>query len=163
MKNKYRKPDWLTISLLAVAALIVLVIVTGTAWALATGRVRSLSSEDLRDADLESIRTGAADGMAIFADVGVLRARTADKEMVVIVISPLFPYPSADIAFREELVSKNRAIRVAVLDWFSSHTLRELTGLGEERVKEALVTEMNELLVLGKITKVWFGEYMVLD
>lgn len=111
----------------------------------------------------ESTAAGSSAAEALFSDVGLLRAATADKDGTVIVIQPYFPYPGDDVAFREELVKKTRAIRACVLDWFASRTVREVKKLGEAGVKRALLDAVNGILVLGSLDTVWFSEFMVLD
>jgi flagellar basal body-associated protein FliL len=163
MKTFKREIEYPTLILLCIAALLVLVILGGTLWAFGSGRALSVGSSRMREADQRAIGSLLPETEALFSDMGILRARTADKNPIVIVISPVFPYGAQDLPFREELVSKNRSMRVAVLDWFSSRTLKEISSLGEDRVKVELIERINSLLVLGKIDRLWFSDYMVLD
>ncbi len=156
--------------LLIVAATLTLVILTGTVWALANRGAAggsSLKSGSNRDPSAALLSSGLVDGMAILADIGTLRIPMnrgrGDGLPVTVVLTPFLPYPADDIAFREELVSKTRSIRAAIRAWFSARTLEEIETLGESAVKDALLAEINGLLVLGSVGKLFFTEYMVLD
>lgn len=168
--------------LAALAVLLAAVIVSVSVWAFAAGRAHPGRPDTAVSADVESAGVesdpGAEpapsgqtphdpvspiDGRAMFADVGPLRARTADAEPVTIVVEPVFPYIADDIAFREELVQKSRMMRAVILEWFASRTLSAIRALGEEGVKAALVGELNGCFVLGTLDAVYFEEYMILD
>jgi len=184
--RKGLKGDFASTALLAVAAAIFLCIVSITVWAFASGNARPGSDDRLRNR-ADSGASGAAGGRilfdrgahnpapdevqaadasgktAIFADIGLLRARTADSEPITVMVSPFFPYPSDDVAFREELVSKTRAIRSFILDWFAARKIGEIGALGEQSVKQSLIDGINSLLVMGKIDTVYFEEYFVIE
>ncbi len=153
-------------------------IIAVTVWGFATGAVGKASRAagasdgagrtlfDAKKADPTPEAVAALDPAgktAVFADIGLLRARTADSLPVTVVVSPYFPYPSADVAFQEELVGKTRTIRTAVLDWFASKKISEIGTLGESGVKRELVDRINARLTLGKIDTLYFGEYLVIE
>lgn len=166
---------FLTVILLIIAAFVAFVIASGTVWACvrtsgtaASPSGKRLFSSKTDSAAIESaLNAGsspdASPEAALFSDVGPLRASTADGNGTVIVIQPYFPYPSDDIAFREELVKKTRTVRAGILDWFASRTVVEIRRLGETGVKQAILDVVNGVLVLGKLDTVWFSEFMVLD
>jgi Flagellar basal body-associated protein len=159
--------------LLAVAVLLLLSILGGTVWGFASGRAHpgadGTSSRSLHSSGSEGSGPGAVAASdpsgknAIFADIGVLRAATADREPVTVVISPFVTYPASDSAFREELVGKTRGFRTDIRSWIGGKTLRELTGMGEERVKASLLEVINARLVLGKVDTIYFEEYLILE
>jgi flagellar basal body-associated protein FliL len=163
-----------------VAALMVAVIVAVTVWAFATGHAgkgarqragqggdsssRTLFADKKADPSPEAIAAQDPAGKtAVFSDIGLLRARTANKEPVTVVVSPYFPYPSDDVAFREEIVGKTRAIRKTLLDWFAAQKIDQIDALGEAGVKKALIERINSCFTLGKIDTVYFGEYLVIE
>lgn len=174
MRNRY---ELLTVALMSVSALLLFAILGGTIWAFASGRANPGGSRAGAAAGSTSLLQGGVENPSpaevlasdatgktlVFGDIGVLRAPTADRDPVTVVVSPYFPYPSGDIAFREELVGKTRAIRAAIRDWFAGKTLREITGMGEEAVKAALIGEINALFVLGKIDTLYFADYLALE
>ena len=181
-----RKGDFASTVLLAVAAAIFLCIVSVTVWAFASGKAHPGSRSRFQDRS-DSTPSGAAGGRAlfdggahnpapdkvlaadasgktaIFADIGLLRARTADSAPITVVLSPFIPYPSDDVAFREELVSKTRSMRSLILDWFAARKIGEIDALGEKKVKQSLIDGINSLLVMGKIDTVFFEEYFVIE
>jgi flagellar basal body-associated protein FliL len=172
--------DNLVRALALTACALFAVILSGTIWAFATGSVgkarasgsggrESLSARELAgakrgDPSPETLESADPAGKtAVFADVGVLRARTGDKAPVTVVVTPYFPYPAADVAFREELVSKTRSLRTAMLDWFAMKRVDELESLGEAAVKRELLDRINARLTLGRIEKLYFSEYFVVE
>lgn len=160
--KRQRKIEPIVFLLLVIALGLFVTIVAGTLFALASPKRRALPSHSGRSL----LGSGAGQGefnKSLYGDLGLLRASTADIERYVIVISPWIPYPEDNIPFREELVSKKRAIRTLILRWFSERTLAEITEQGEEGVKAALIREINALLVLDKIEALWFSEYAVFD
>lgn len=160
----------LIVALLLISAALVVVIITGTAWALAnrsSPRGANLRSGASRNPSASQLSSGFVDGKAIFSDIGTLRipvARAKPGDVpATLVLTPFLPYPANDIAFREELVSKNRSIRAAIRSWFTARPLSEIESLGEAGVKEALLAEINGLLVLGRVEAIYFTDYMALD
>ena len=174
-ENREMRPNgFLSLILAIILGFIVLIIASGTIWAFSKGKIsfgsvhkpstRSLfTNEQNRPAPADIIARDPDGKTAVFGDIGLLRAATADKKAVTVIISPFMPYDSADLAFQEELVQKTRSMRAFVLDWFRSRTIGEIGKLGESGVKGALLEGINKLLVLGKIETVYFSEYMVIE
>ncbi len=157
-----------------VACAFVFFIAVGTIWAFSTGRARpgfgsapvtkNLFDNGKKNPAPEDIVSSDGTGKtAIFSGIGILRAATADKKPVTIVVSPFLPYPAGDIPFGEELVSKTMALRSAVTGWFRARTIGEIKKLGETGVKRELLDAINGNLVLGKISSLYFEEYLVLE
>jgi flagellar basal body-associated protein FliL len=153
---------------------LVLFIAVGSIWSFATGRARPgassvSSSKTLFDNGKKNPAPAAVSSSdvtgktAVFPGIGLLRAATADKKPVTIVVSPFIPYPSDDIPFGEELVSKTMAMRASVTGWFRARTIKEIKKLGEAGVKKQLIDAINSHLVLGKISSIYFEEYLVLE
>jgi len=174
MNNNERSQSFLSIILVIILGFIVLIIASGTIWAVTKGRLhigsakgttsRSLfNDKENRLSPADVIARDPAGKTAVFGDVGLLRAATADKNAVTIVVSPFIPYDAGDLAFQEELVQKTRSIRAFVLEWFHSRTISAIGKLGENGVKSALLDGINKLLVLGKLETIYFSEYMVLE
>ena len=127
-----KKSGFLSLCLTIVASALALFVVAGTIWSFAAGKAhpgsgligtkaqteRSLFSGGKKNPSKDEVLAGNSGAKAgIFADIGTLRAGTADKKPVTVIISPFFPYPPDDIAFREELVSKTRAMRWCWRGW----------------------------------------------
>jgi flagellar basal body-associated protein FliL len=172
--NEMRPNGFLSLILVIILGFLVLIIASSTIWAFSKGKVpfgsgkktstRSLfTSEQNRLAPADIIARDPDRKTAVFGDIGLLRAATADKKAVTVIISPFMPYKSADLAFQEELVQKTRSMRAFILDWFRARTIGEIGKLGESGVKAALLDGINKLLVLGKLETIYFSEYMVIE
>jgi flagellar basal body-associated protein FliL len=178
MTDERKNSSFLTLCLVIVASALILFVVAGTIWAFASGKAhpgsgllgaktrteRSLFAGGKKNPSKDEVLADNSGSKAgIFADIGTLRAGTADKKPVTVIILPFFPYPPDDIAFREELVSKTRAMRSSIQNWFHSRTIKEISKIGEAGVKAELIKCINANLVLGQITTIYFDEYMVLE
>jgi flagellar basal body-associated protein FliL len=99
----------------------------------------------------------------IFTNIGRLRALSADKPPVTIVVSIAFPFPPEDRAFAEELASKVAEFRNTALEYFSSRSAAELRQSGEETIKAEILHRYNNLLHLGNISILYFNDLMFID
>ncbi len=105
-------------------------------------------------------------GKKAFTKIGQLRSSTAPDEndrRAVVVISPWLSYAGDDAAFYEELDTKLRAIKAIITGYFVDYTVDQLLSQGEALVKADLLTRINDQLVLGKVTEIYFNEYQFLD
>ena len=157
-----------TLVLAIVAGFLVFVIASGTVWAFAKSShrstSRSLMASDRQVPSAADSAAGASTGkLSEFGDIGILRAATADKKIVTIVVQPYLSYSPTDVPFQEELVQKTRPIRAYILNWFHSKTIKDIDKLGESNVKAALLDGVNSMLVLGKVSAIYFSEYMVIE
>ncbi len=137
-----------------VAGLLVLVIIAGSIYGLATGSRQ-------RKIERDAAASMGHPGSAIFDKIGTLRASTADKTPAVVVATIAFPYDGADRAFEEELVRKAPAFKAAAIAWFSRRKADELAPAFEGRVKAALRDTFNSLLSLGKVGEIWLSDFAV--
>lgn len=145
-------------ALLAALIAIAAAILFGTVWAFAFGPAGARRA----DPAAESIVAESGGKRAVFGGIGQLRAATADDDAVTVVVSPYFPYPADDAPFREELVSRTVEMRRLILGWFRSRSASDLATLGEDGVKAALLSEINRVLLLGRLEAVYFDEYHVI-
>lgn len=102
-----------------------------------------------------------------YTGLGQLRAVTKGAKKntpgISVVISPWLSYSKGDKTFYEELDRKSRSIKAVITSYFSRYTERELLTRGEIAVKADLLREINNMLVLGKISALYFNEYMFLE
>ena len=102
-----------------------------------------------------------------FNEIGQIRTFTLEEqgnsEKAVVILTPWFEYDGTDNALFEELDRKHLSIKSLLVNYFSTKTKAELLSLGEEKIKSELKDQINENLVLGKITKVYFNDYLFLD
>ncbi len=103
------------------------------------------------------------ENLETFTLLGVLRTGTRDDPSIPVVVEPWFHYDSSDVPFYQELQQKSRKIRTVVTDYFPRYTKEELQRMGEQTVKEQLLTAINSLLVLGKIERLYFNDFAFLD
>ena len=82
-----------------------------------------------------------------------------DETGSVMVVTPWFSFPDGDTPLYEEISQKDRLIKNIIFEYFTTHTKSELLQTGEKTIKEELTEQINEQLVMGKITKLYFDEY----
>lgn len=145
--------------LLAVACLIVVSIIFITAAAFATKKATIASG--LRRAD-PSPSENETSKYASYTDLGQMRLQTADENSVLI-LEPWFPYKQGDVAFLEEINEKSRSIKILITSYFRTKTKAELLSEGENAIKKELLDEINNLLVMGKFSAIYFSEYLFLN
>ena len=101
-----------------------------------------------------------------FNEIGQIRVFTKEDEnqqKSVLVLVPWFEYEGTDKSFYEELDRKHLSIKSLLMKYFQNHTKAELINLGEEKIKTELKSQVNESLVLGKINRIYFNDYLFLD
>lgn len=104
--------------------------------------------------------------VSAYTDLGQIRAVTksiGDKSGSLLVVAPWFSYPSNNIQLYEELAQKEKQAKSLVIGYFSSYTRDELLAMGEQKVKDGIKHKINEQLVLGQITDVYFDDYMFFE
>lgn len=148
--------------LLLLASVILIFITAVTAIAVCTKNAHpgaGLRREDPSPKSVSSTKTA-------FNNIGQIRVFTKEDENAgksVIVLVPWLEYDGTDQAFYEELDRKHQSIKLMFTNFFSNHTKSELLVLGEEKIKNELKAQVNETLVLGKISGIYFNDYLFLD
>lgn len=148
--------------LLLVIAGILLFIIAVSAIALCAKNVQpgaGLRREDPNPKSISSSKTA-------FNEIGQIRVFTkedANQQRSVIVLIPWFEYDGTDTAFYEELDRKHLSLKNLFTAYFQNHTRTELLNLGEDKIKAELKSQVNETLVLGKISAIYFNDYLFLD
>ncbi|GAB6392661.1 MAG: flagellar basal body-associated protein FliL [Treponematales bacterium] len=98
-----------------------------------------------------------------FTGIGRLRVSTRPPGASTVIVSISFPYQPGDRAFAEELAFKVRDLREAAADFFASLPPEELRGVDETAVKAGLLERFNAVLHLGRIERLDFSDFMILD
>ncbi|MBQ9238838.1 MAG: flagellar basal body-associated FliL family protein [Treponema sp.] len=154
------------------AAILVIGICCGTVIGFATHRAapgRALRRAEPLPSAASVAGAPGADTLAVYAGIARIRAVTKpdpqrpDDGGTTVVITPWFTYPADDTAFYEELAQKSGVIRATVVTYFADHTARELRTAGEVAVKDALLAALNEQFVLGKLTALYFTDYIFFE
>lgn len=153
-------------SILIFIALVILIIIAGTTVFVFAVRPSGIGS-NLRHTDpsAEKLISGSTyyEQTSVYSQLGRLRAATADDPSVSVIVTPYFPYPADDEEFFEEVSLKNRKIKLLIIEYFSSYTAVELKKEGELKIKSDLVRLINEELVIGDISALFFEEFIILD
>lgn len=155
--------------LLAVLLALVVILVCGTAVGLVSGTHKKSPQYRRADPSPQKVTHSGKKNQKLdaFTELGQIRAVTKAEEGeeggILLVVSPWFSYQSGDTALFEELAQKNRQEKAIILNYFGSYTEKELLAKGERNVKEELLSLINEQLVLGKITNVYFDQYLFFE
>ena len=148
--------------LLSVAGLLILILITGTIFALARpsdanalfklgkARTEQLSPPDIPYSDVR-----------IFSGLGRLRIPLSNSSVMILTIA--FPYQADDIAFTEELAVKIGDFKNIATDYFSSLDEYQITYLDEEAAKREILKHYNANLRLGQIEALYFSDMMIID
>ncbi len=104
--------------------------------------------------------------VSAYTNLGQIRTVTkgeGEKSGTLLVVAPWFSYPSSDIQLSEELAQKEKQEKALIIGYFSSYTKAELLEMGEQQIKEGIKAKINEQLVMGQITNVYFDDYMYFE
>lgn len=148
--------------LLFLAGIILIFIIAVSAIAFCTKNVHpgeGLRREDPSPKSVSGSKTA-------FNNIGQIRVFTKEDENAeksVIVLIPWFEYDGSDQAFFEELDRKHMSIKSMFVNFFTSHTKAELLALGEDKIKVELKAKVNESLILGNISEIYFNDYLFID
>ena len=160
------------IILFSIIAALVLVILLGTVIGFASKK--AAPGKNLRDSDpaptvreIENLNKGSESKIAAYTGLGTIRCITApqDEEDIgtVVVITPWLSYPEDDTIFFEELARKRLIISSIFTTYFSSYTKNELLSRTEDKIKQDLMEQINEQMSLGKISGIYFTDYIFLE
>ena len=155
--------------LLLIIIAMLIIFVGGTALALAKNggefstkyRKSDPSPKQVVSSSLKSKQSVSA-----YTEHGQIRAVTksaGDQGGVLLVESPWISYPSSDIQLYEELAQKERQAKSLIIGYFSSYTKEQLLGMGEQKVKDGIRDKIDEQLVMGQISSVYFDDYMFFE
>ena len=86
-----------------------------------------------------------------------------DSVNTVMIISPWLAYPAGDTVFYEEIARKQGVIKSIFTSYFSMRTRDQILSETEEKIIEVLMEEINEKLSLGKISNIYYTDYLFLE
>jgi flagellar basal body-associated protein FliL len=135
--------------LLAVAALLALTLVAGSLYALIRGPLPEAPE--------------SSGGETVFSGLGQIRAVTSGPSPATVILSIAFPFPPEDRDFSAELSSHTDDFRDSAAAYFSSLSAARLRETPEETIKTELLSRFNSFLLLGRIERVYFSDYMILE
>ncbi len=100
-----------------------------------------------------------------FTELGQLRLSTKpDKndKSTIIILTPLIEYDSNNRIFYEELDTKKLQISQIISNYFTSKSINEIKQRNEHAIKIDLLENINSILALGKIEKIFFADFQFL-
>lgn len=166
---KLSKSDIILYSLIA---LLVLVILFGTVIGLASKKAspgKNLRNDDPEPTprEIENLNKHSDSKIAAYTGLGTIRCITAPQDEedlgTIVVVTPWLSYPEGDTIFYEELARKRLLITSIFTTYFSSHTKNDLLSVTEDKIKAELAASINEQMSLGKISGIYFTDYIFLE
>lgn len=111
-------------------------------------------------------RSGKSSSRVTTSDLGQFRISTKstdDEKSVLLVLSPWISYPENDVQLFEEISTKNRKLKSIVNEYFSARSKKEIHSLGEKKIKEELKSKIDEELIMGDISAIYFEQYLFFE
>ena len=160
--SKSKIPQILYTVLLLVAGLLLLLLVWGTIYAF----IRSPGTGPLfrlgKPVEAAVRETAAQTGETrVFSGLGRLRIPLVNSSTLILTIA--FPYSADDAAFAEELAAKIGDFRAIASGYFSALPEERVIQFDEETAKQELLRRLNEDLRLGRISELYFSDFMIID
>jgi len=153
----------------AVSLAVFILAVTGVSFVLKTAKPgKNLRTADPEPGMVTNMTSPDKGKLAAFTGLGHIRAVTKpdkkkDDTGIPVVVTPWFSYPEGDTEFYEELARKSTAMKALIAQYFAQYTEKELRSMSEEKIKRDLLKELNARFSLGKITAVYFSDYIFLE
>ena len=169
MKIKLSKTDFI---LVIIIASILGIILLGTVIGLASKKASP--GKNLRNADpeptpreIENLNKHTDSKIAAYTGLGTIRGITAPQDEedpgTIVVITPWLSYPEGDTVFFEELARKRLIITGIFTSYFGAYTKVELLSRTEDKIKQDILEQINEQMSLGKISGIYFTDYIFLE
>lgn len=152
--------------LLTIIAVILLVILVGTIFALAA-RKKNTPQNLIAQGKAVSLMAPSNTDDVSYYELGTIRVSTAKTDSeeggAIMILSPWLAYPAGDTVFFEEISRKSGAIKGIFQSYFSARTKNQLLTETEERISRTIMEEINADLALGKINSIYFTDYLFLE
>ena len=168
-KMKSTQPDDKNILnkvLIAIIIFLVIVIAMGTIFGL-LNRKNQTPEILISQGKAESLMAPADTNDVTYYELGTLRISTAsdksEENGCVMVLSPWLAYPAGDTVLFEEISRKSGSIKGIFQAYFSARTKNQLLTETEEHIESIIKDEINADLALGKISDIYFTDYLFLE
>ena len=152
--------------LLAIIAGLVLVLITGTIVGLSRKK-RQTPQKLISEGKAVSLMAPADTTDVTYYELGTIRISTAQADSQeggsIMVLSPWLAYPAGDTVLYEELARKSGSIKGIFQAYFSARTKNQLLTETEEHIESVIKDEINADLALGKISDIYFTDYLFLE
>jgi len=155
-------PQLLYTVLLSTAGVLFVLLALGTIYAF----IRPAGAGPLfrlgRPAETTVRETAAQTGETrVFSGLGRLRIPLANSSILILSIA--FPYNAGDTAFTEELAAKIGDFRAIASGYFSALPAERVIQFDEDTIKQELLRRLNADLRLGRISELYFSDFMIID
>jgi len=152
--------------LISIIIALVLVIITGTIGAKV--KLKKQTPEVLiSQGKAVSLMAPADDSVVAYYKLDSIRILTAEKNAdepgTVLLITPWLAYPAGDTVLYEEIARKRGVIKGLFQDYFQSRSKQQLLEETEVFIEEKIKDQINENLALGKISDIYFTDYIFLE
>lgn len=115
----------------------------------------------------ESLMAPSNTDEVTYFELGTIRISTAGEKSgengTLFIVSPWLAYPAGDTVFYEELSRKRGVLKGTFQSYFSARTKNQLLSETEEKITALLLEEINADLALGKISDIYFTDYLFLE
>jgi flagellar basal body-associated protein FliL len=142
--------------LITIIVFLVLIIVLTTVW---VQGFRKHASQAETVAGAEAVEQS-------FSGIGRLRVVPGGdrgKDGPTVIIRVVFPYNAADPIFTEELVKNTGNFRKIIDTYFTDMAAGDPRLHDETTIKSELLDDFNQILRLGKIDRLFFSEFLIID
>lgn len=152
--------------LLCVIAAILVIILIGTIIGI-TGKKKQTPEALIAQGKAVALMAPSDTDEVAYFELGTIRVSTAAADSEeggsIMVLSPWLAYPAGDTVFYEELFRKSGSLKGIFQAYFSARTKNQLLAETEEKIVQIIMEEINADLALGKITGIYFTDYLFLD
>ena len=152
--------------LLAIIIFLGVVIAMGTVFGL-LNRKNQTPEILISQGKAESLMAPSDTTEVTYFELGTLRISTAsdksEENGCVMILTPWLAYPAGDTVLFEEISRKSGAIKGIFQAYFSARTKNQLLTETEEHIEAVIKEEINADLALGKISDIYFTDYLFLE
>ena len=145
---------------------LVVVIISGTVFGL-LNKKNNTPEILISQGKAESLMAPADTTEVTYFELGTLRISTAGEKSeesgTIMVLSPWLAYPAGDTILFEEISRKSGAIKGIFQAYFSARAKNQLLTETEEHIEAVIKDEINADLALGKISDIYFTDYLFLE
>ena len=158
--------DLLNKILLGIIAGLLLVILIGTIVGL-VGKKKNTPEALISQGKAVSLMVPSDTDEVTYFELGTIRISTAQADSAeggtIMILSPWLAYPAGDTVLYEELSRKSGSIKGIFQAYFSARTKNQLLTETEERIVQIIMEEINADLALGKVSDIYFTDYLFLE
>ena len=158
--------DLLNKILLGIIAGLFLVILIGTIVGL-VGKKKNTPEALISQGKAVSLMAPSDTDEVTYFELGTIRISTAQADSAeggtIMILSPWLAYPAGDTVLYEELSRKSGSINGIFQAYFSARTKNQLLTETEERIVQIIMEEINADLALGKVSDIYFTDYLFLE